>query len=43
MSVNAENLWKLGLHNNKDFINIKNFSDKEIINRICESSNLPHD
>jgi len=43
MSVNAENLWKLGLQNNKDFINIKNFSDKEIINRICENSNFPHD
>ena len=43
MGVNIENLWKIGLHENIDFIGgVNNMPDEEIVNKICENSNLPH-
>lgn len=44
MAVNIENLWKIGLHDNVDFVRgVNEMPDEELINKICESSNLPHD
>ena len=43
MSVKNGNEWKIGLHENIDFIGgVNNMPDEEIINKICENSNLPH-